>query len=192
MSKLQSNTNYITVENSPDIFQVWKSTGNNSGQNSRIKNKQRAITPKAWSFELWFLCTFLNAIYLPMKFHVDALYSFQVMLRTKFKYKNQQGATTKSMMHRVMFLCNALSLNEIYLSMKFQASSLITFSVIIRTKFKNENKQRAITPKVWSFKLWFLCTALLLNEINLPKKFHVDALHSSNVMLRTKMGNGNM
>jgi len=57
---------------------------------------------------------------------------------------------------------------------------------MLRTKFKNENEQRAITPKVWSFKLRFLCTALVLNEIYLPMKFHVDALHRFKVMLRTK------
>jgi len=108
-----------------------------SGQNSRMKNEQRAITPKVWNFELWFLRTarILNEIYLPMKFHVDALLSFKVMLLTKFKY---------------------------------------------------ENKQRAITPKVWNFELWSLCNALLLNEIYFYMKFHVDALHSFEVMLRTK------
>jgi len=31
----------------------------------------------------------------------------------------------------------------------------------------------------------FLCTALQLNEIYLPMKFHVDGLHSFKVMLRT-------
>ena len=73
-------------------------------------------------------------------------------------------------------------------SMKFQVSSLNTCWVILRTKFKNEHEQRAITPKVWSFELWFLCNALLLNEVYLPMKFHVDALHSFKVMLRTKKG----
>jgi len=38
---------------------------------------------------------------------------------------------------------------------------------MLRTKLKNENKQRAITPKIGSFELWFLCPALLLNEIYL-------------------------
>jgi len=104
-------------------------------------NEQRAITPKVWSFELWFLCSalFLNEIYIPMKFHVNALHSFKVMLRTKYK---------------------------------------------------NENEQRAITPKLWCLELWFLCTALFLNEIYLPVylKFHVDVLHNFKVMLRTKKG----
>jgi len=39
-----------------------------------------------------------------------------------------------------------------------------------------------------NLKLWFLCTALPLNEIYLPMKFHVDDLHSFKVMLRTKKG----
>ena len=50
--------------------------------------------------------------------------------------------------------------------MKFQDSSLNTFRVMLRTKFRNENEQRAITPKVWSFELWFFYTALLFNEIS--------------------------
>jgi len=66
------------------------------------------------------------------------------------------------------FLCTALFLNKIYLPITFQVSSLNTFWVMLRTKFKNENEQRAITLKVWSFALWFFCTALLLNEIYLP------------------------
>jgi len=86
------------------------------------------------------------------------------------------------------FLCTALILNKIYLPMKFQVSSLNTFWVMLRTKFKNENKQRTITPKVWYLELWFLCTALLLNKIYLPIKFHVDVLQSFKVMLRTKKG----
>jgi len=155
------------------------------------ENEQRAITPKVWSFELWFLCTalLLNEIYLSIKFHVDALHSFQVMLRTKFKYENQQRAITpKKWCLELLFLCTALPLNEINLPIKFQVSSLITFWVMVRTKFKNKNERRAITSKVWSIELWFLCTALLLNEIYLPMKFHVDALHSFQVMLRTKKG----
>jgi len=34
----------------------------------------------------------------------------------------------------------------------------------------------------------FLCTPFFLIEIYLPIKFHVDALHSFTVMLRTKKG----
>jgi len=69
--------------------------------------------------------------------------------------------------------------------------TLHSFKIMLRAKFKNENEQRAITPKVWCLELWFLCTALLLNEIYLPMKFHVDALHSFKVMLWTKFKMGN-
>jgi len=58
-----------------------------------------------------------------MKFPVNALHRFKVMLRTKFKYENQQRAITP----KVLFLSTALLLNEIYLPMKLQVSSLNTF-----------------------------------------------------------------
>ena len=57
------------------------------------------------------------------------------------------------------------------------SSSLNTFWDIPRTKFKNENEQRTVTPKVWSFELCSMCTALLLNEIYLPMKCHVYTMH---------------
>ena len=41
-----------------------------------------------------------------------------------------------------------------------------------RTKVKYENKQRAITKKKSKQELWFMCTALPLDEIYPPKKFH--------------------
>jgi len=120
------------------------------------------------------------------KISVSSFNTCWVMLRTKFKYGNQQRAITPTVWClEFWFLSIALILNKIYLPMKFQVSSLNTSWVILHTKFNNENKQRAIPPKVWSFKLWLLCTALLLNEIYLPMKFHVDALHYLKVMLRT-------
>ena len=60
---------------------------------------------------------------------------------------------------------------------------------ILRSKFKYENQQRAITPKACHLELWFLCTALLLNEIYLPMKFQVGSLNTFRVMLRTKFKN---
>ena len=48
----------------------------------------------------------------------------------------------------LLLLCTALLLNEIYLPMKFQVDALHNFEVMLRTKLKYENKQRAITPKV--------------------------------------------
>jgi len=47
-----------------------------------------------------------------------------------------------------MFLCTALFLNELNRPMKLQVSSLNTFKYMLRTKFKNENERREITPKV--------------------------------------------
>ena len=147
----------------------------------KYENEQRAVIPKVWCLELWFLCTalLLNEIYMPMKFHVNALHSFKVMLQTKFKNENEQRAISpKVWCLELWLLCTALLLNEIYLRMKFHVNALPSFKVMLQTKFKNENEQRAITPKVWCLELWLLCTALLLDEIYLPIKFHVDALHS--------------
>jgi len=172
MSQLQSKTNNIVVENSPDKIQVWKSTKSNNS---------KSILHRVMVLEHF------NGIYLPMKFQVSSLNTFWVMLRTKIKNENKQRAITPNIWSfELWFLCIALFRNRIYLPMNFQVSSLNTFWVMPRTKIKNENDQRAITPKVWSFELWFLCTALLRNEVYLPMKFYVDALHSFKVMLRTK------
>ena len=122
-----------------------------------------------------------------MKFQIGSLNTFRVMLRTKFKNENEQRAITpKVWSFELWFLCTALLLNDIYLPMKFHVNALHSFKVMLRTKFKNENEQRDITPKVWCLELWFLCTALLLNETRM--KFHVDALHNFKAMLRTKKG----
>ena len=43
---------------------------------------------------------------------------------------------------------------------------------MLQTKFKYEKQQRAITQKLSKQKLWFLCTALPLDEIYPPMKFH--------------------
>jgi len=134
-------------------------------------------------------CRSCSVIYLPIKFQVSSLNTFWVMLRTKLKNENEQRAKTpKVWSFELWFFCTAVLLNEIYLPMKFQVSSLNTFWVLLRTKFKNENEQMAITPNVRSFELWFLCTALLLNAIYLPMKCHVNVLHSFKVMLQTKKG----
>ena len=50
---------------------------------------------------------------------------------------------------------------------------------MLRKKIKYENKQRAITQKLSKRELLFLCTALHLDEIYLPTKFHN---HSSIVL----------
>ena len=68
---------------------------------------------------------------------------------------------------------------------------LITLTVFVLCSvqiliIKNTKHQRAITPTLCIIKLWFLCSALLLNKIYLPMKFHVDTTYSFRVMLRTK------
>ena len=56
-----------------------------------------------------------------------------------------------------------------------------------RTKVKYENKQRAITKKKKSKQeLWFMCTALPLDEMYPPTKFHNPTQYSFEDMLRTK------
>ena len=55
-----------------------------------------------------------------------------------------------------------------------------------RTKFKYENKQRAITKKLSKQELRFMGTALPLDEIYQPTKFHNHSYYSYGDMLRTK------
>ena len=43
---------------------------------------------------------------------------------------------------------------------------------MLRTKFKYENKQGAITQKLAKQELRFMCAALPLDEIYPPTKFH--------------------
>ena len=58
---------------------------------------------------------------------------------------------------------------------------------MLRTKFKYENKQRAITQKLSKRQLRFLCTALPLDAIYPPTKFHSHSYYSFGDMLRTKL-----
>ena len=56
-----------------------------------------------------------------------------------------------------------------------------------RTKFKYNNKQRAITKKISKQELLFMCTPLPLDEIYPPTKFHYHSLFSFGDMLQTKI-----
>ena len=95
------------------------------------------------------------------------------MFRTKYKYENKQRAITQNLsMRELWFLCTALPLDEIYPPTKFHVPSLYSFGDMLWTKFKHENKQRAKTQKLSKPELWFLCTALRLDEIYPPMKFH--------------------
>ena len=56
-----------------------------------------------------------------------------------------------------------------------------------RTKFKYEFKKRAITQNLGKQELWFICTALPLDEIYPPTKFHNHSNYSFGDMHRTKV-----
>ena len=75
-------------------------------------------------------------------------------------------------MQELWFLCSALPLNEIHPPTKFHNHSKYNFGDMHRTKFKYENQQRAITQKLSSQALRFMCTALPLDQIYPPTKFH--------------------
>ena len=95
------------------------------------------------------------------------------MLWTKFKYENKQRAITQKLSKQELwFLCTAPALDEIYPPSKFHNHSKYSFGYMLRTKFKYENKQRAITQKLSKKELWFLCTALRLDGIYPHMKFH--------------------
>ena len=71
------------------------------------------------------------------------------MLRTKFKYEKRQRAITQKLSKQELwFLCTALTLGEIYPSMKFHNPSQYSFGDMLQTKFKYEKQQRAITQKL--------------------------------------------
>ena len=57
---------------------------------------------------------------------------------------------------------------------------------MLRTKFKYENKQRTVTQKLSKRELWFLCTALRLDKIYPPMKFHNHSLFSLRDMHQKK------
>ena len=69
-------------------------------------------------------------------------------------------------------MCTALPVDEIYPPKKFHNHTNYDFGDMLRTKFKYKNKQRAITQKLSKQEVWFMCTALPLDEIYPPTKFH--------------------
>ena len=92
---------------------------------------------------------------------------------TKFKNEYKERAITqKSCKQELRFMCTASLLDEIYPPTKFYNHSLHSLGDRHRTKFKYEKKQRAITQKLSKQELQFMCTALPLDEIYPPTKFH--------------------
>ena len=95
------------------------------------------------------------------------------MHQTKFKYENKQRAITQKLSKQEFrFMCTAFPLDEIYSPTKFHNHSKYSFGDMHRTKFKYESKHRTITQKLSKQELRFMCTALPLDEIYLPTKFH--------------------
>ena len=98
------------------------------------------------------------------------------MHRTKVKYENKHRAITKiKSKQELWFMCTALSVDDIYSPTKFHNHTKYSFGDMLRTKFKYENKQTAITQKLSKQELWFMCTALPLDEIYPPTKFHTHS-----------------
>ena len=90
------------------------------------------------------------------------------------KNKKKQKAITQGLRKQELrFMCSALHLDEIYPPTKFHNHSNYRFGDMHRTKVKFESKQRTITKKKKKSKqeLWFMCTALPLDEIYPPTNF---------------------
>ena len=84
-------------------------------------------------------------------------------------------------------MCTALPLDEIYPPTKFHNHSLFSLRDMHRKKSKYKKKQRAITQKLSKQELLFMCTALPLDEIYPPTKFHNHSNYSFRDMHRTKV-----
>ena len=57
---------------------------------------------------------------------------------------------------------------------------------MLQRKIKYELKKRAITQKLSKQELWYMCTALPLDEIYPPTKFHNHSKYSFSDMHQTK------
>ena len=109
------------------------------------------------------------------------------MLWTKFKYENKQRAITQKLSKQeLQFMCTAVPLDKNYPPTKFHNHSQYSFGDMLRTKFKYENKQKAITEKLSKQELRFMCTAVPLHENYPPTKFHNHSQNSFGDMLWTK------
>ena len=90
-------------------------------------------------------------------------------------------------------MCTALIFDEIYPPTKFHNHSFYSLGDMHQTKFKYEKKkkkkkkQRAITQRLSKQELQFMCTALPLDEIYPPTKFHNHSNYSFRDMHRTKV-----
>ena len=86
--------------------------------------------------------------------------------------KKQRAITQKLSKQELRFICTVLPLDKIYSPPKFHNHSKYSFRDMHQTKLQYESKQRAITQKISKQELRFMCTALPLDEIYPPTKFH--------------------
>ena len=135
------------------------------------------------------MCTALplDTMYSCVKFHSHSQYSYGDMLRTKIKYENKEREITQKLgKQELWFMSTALPLDEMHPCVKFHNHSQYSFGDMLRTKIKYENKEREITQKLGKQELWFICTALRIDEMYPHMEFHRPRQYSFGDMLRTK------
>ena len=70
---------------------------------------------------------------------------------------------------------------------KFRVNQTYNDWIMLRTKFKYKKYQRAITQKIRGADKLFLCTALLIIDINMHTKFRVNPTYNDWFMHPTKI-----
>ena len=123
----------------------------------------------------------------PQNFITIACLVLEICTRKYLSIKKQRAITQKLSKQELRFICTVLPLDKIYPPTKFHNHSKYSFRDMHQTKLKYESKQRAITQKLSKQGLWFMCTALPLDEIYPPTKFHNHSLFSLRDMHQTKL-----
>ena len=98
---------------------------------------QRGITTKLYRQKLRFLCSTRRRMmfYISMKFHDNILKGFQVIERTRNDHcQILKGNNYKMYRQKLQFLCSAICLMMLYISMKFHDNILNGFQIIERTR----------------------------------------------------------
>ena len=156
----------------------------------KYESKRRAITKKKGKQELWFMCTALplmRSIH-PKNFITIASIVLELCSRQNSSMNLKKRAITQNLgKQEFRFMCTALNLDEIYPPTKFHNHSLYSLGDMHRTKFKYEKKQKVITQRLSKQVLWFMCTALPLDEIYPSTKFYNHSKYSFGDMHRTKL-----
>ena len=114
----------------------------------------------------------LDEIYPPTKFHNHSKYSFGDMHQTKFKYESKQRAITQKISKQELwFMCPALPLMR-----SIHPQNFINIASIVLEICSRQNPSMKINKgknsKLSKQELQFMCTAVPLDEIYPPTKFH--------------------